>query len=549
MSESKQLFEPPTSYPEPPKDMWYQVPAEKPKPTATPRMIFPWEERAPKATRVFPRSREPSPPPQEEEEEEETFFDSSTNQTTSTDQTHQEGGRRQSQSTAATGSFTQTSTGQLSSADFAPARPPSPPRHIFPWEARAPKATRVFPQEKGPSPPPNTSRAATDREPPAASEVEDALNKTIAEAARQPDNPWDAFAQQTNKWDEDPEISRFMESFNRPRKAQVHVLHDNRSSADAGQGPPPAKERRTSLKLTDFPTEVERPSLPVTPAPIRRPTLWGSDEPQDQSILPIAKGVPRQDEWVRRFTSQCLPDFPDPVLRDIGGVLHLTCQHCGRQNPIIKLEELQRKQSLILSGEDRLQSKTPPRRQNPESANREEAIEAAMRGINAGTQRPKTPTRPILKEPSFEVFGGDDEELRHDSLISTAHLTATGSKSPTRFNPIVMEGEAASEASSYLFPEDALRGGAIPLNVTSSTAGQHSILPRSSSSNEAGNIQSSSTTRSSHGAQNQSSFTSYSMEQRQSSSFTSQSTQENRSSFNSAVTLPVEEILSPTSTA
>lgn len=535
MSESKQLFEPPTSYPEPPKDMWYQVPADKPKPSAPPKMIFPWEERAPKATRVFPRSREPSPPPQEEEEEEQ-FFDSSMNQPTSTDQTSHQDTRRQSQSTAATGSSAQASTGQLSSADFAPPRPPSPPRHVFPWEARAPKATRVFPQEKGPSPPPNTSRAVTDRGPPPASEVEDALNKTIeAAAARQSDNPWDAFAQQTNKWDEDPEISRFMESFNRPRRAQVHVLHDNRSSADAGQGPPPAKERRTSLKLTDFPTEVERPSLPVTPAPIRRPTLWGSDEPQDQSILPIAKGVPRQDEWVRRFTSQCLPDFPDPVLRDIGGVLHLTCQHCGRQNPIIKLEELQRKQSLILSGEDRLQSKTPPRRQNPESANREEAIEAAMRGINAGAQRPKTPTRPILKEPSFEVFGGDDEELRSDTLVSTAHLTATGSKSPTRFNPIVLEGEAASEANSYLFPEDAYREGTVSLNDTSSTAGHHSIPPRSNSSNE---------------ADMQSSFTSYSLEQRQSSSFTSQSTQDNRSSFNSAVTLPVaEEILSPTSTA
>jgi len=50
------------------------------------------------------------------------------------------------------------------------------------------------------------------------------------------------------------------------------------------------------MKLTDFPTEFERPSLPVTPAPVRRPSFWG-DERDDDGELPAAEGVPAQAEW------------------------------------------------------------------------------------------------------------------------------------------------------------------------------------------------------------------------------------------------------------
>lgn len=233
-------------------------------------------------------------------------------------------------------------------------------------------------------------------------------------------NPWDAFAQQTNKWDEDPDIARFMDSFNRPRRAPVQVVHDSRSQPEAGaaDGPPPLKERRTSLKLTDFPTEIERPSLPVTPAPIRRSSYFAMNEPEDQNqaVLPIAQGVPRQDEW----------------------------------NPIIKLEELQRRQSLLATGEQNLidGSKTPPKRDMPDSKSREEAIEAAMRGMNAAHGKHRAPGKPILMEPHFEVTAADDSELGNEQLVNISHMTATGSKSPTRFNPIVLEGEAASERNT-----------------------------------------------------------------------------------------------------
>lgn len=51
------------------------------------------------------------------------------------------------------------------------------------------------------------------------------------------------------------------------------------------------------MRLTDFPTELERPSLPVTPAPIRRPSFWG-EERDEQGELPAAEGVPSQEDWV-----------------------------------------------------------------------------------------------------------------------------------------------------------------------------------------------------------------------------------------------------------
>ncbi|EHK98028.1 putative Glycogenin-1 [Glarea lozoyensis 74030] len=52
MSSDTKPFQAPQRYPDPPKDMWYEVPKapsyQKPAP------IFPWEQNAPKPTRVFP---------------------------------------------------------------------------------------------------------------------------------------------------------------------------------------------------------------------------------------------------------------------------------------------------------------------------------------------------------------------------------------------------------------------------------------------------------------------------------------------------------------
>ena len=209
MSSDTQLFQPPTHYPEAPRDMWYQVPQksaehEKPKP------IFPWETRAPKPTRVFPRTRSPSPPSVEE----------------------------------------------------------------------------PMSQEQDELP----SSSGTD--------ITEASEDSIAT----PSDPWASFQQRVNAWDDMPEIERYVRkiSLAQARQGKVQVLHPT-PSQDSNSTPSGRDNRRASLRLTDFPTSVERPSLPVTPAPIRRSTIWG--EERDEESLPAAEGVPKQEDWVRPFSS------------------------------------------------------------------------------------------------------------------------------------------------------------------------------------------------------------------------------------------------------
>jgi glycogenin glucosyltransferase len=63
-SSDHKLFNPPT-YAEPPKDMWYEIPNERPKTQHKPNPIFPWEREdheRPAATRVFAEDL-PTPPP------------------------------------------------------------------------------------------------------------------------------------------------------------------------------------------------------------------------------------------------------------------------------------------------------------------------------------------------------------------------------------------------------------------------------------------------------------------------------------------------------
>jgi glycogenin glucosyltransferase len=54
MSEDVAPFVPPERYPSPPKDMWYQVPKERPAPREQkPKAIFPWETQRPQPSRTF----------------------------------------------------------------------------------------------------------------------------------------------------------------------------------------------------------------------------------------------------------------------------------------------------------------------------------------------------------------------------------------------------------------------------------------------------------------------------------------------------------------
>lgn len=167
-----------------------------------------------------------------------------------------------------------------SNLDYIPKTPtkqkPSP---IFPWENHADKPSRVFPDDA--APPPNNPSGGS------SSPTKEDLDSS-------------SFTTRGNAWDDIPEISRYMSNLQKNRKGNIQVLQGYASSSTMVQeavSSPGGAVRRATMRLTDFPTDVERPSLPVTPAPIRRPAFWGSER-DEQGELPAAEGVPSQAEWV-----------------------------------------------------------------------------------------------------------------------------------------------------------------------------------------------------------------------------------------------------------
>ena len=205
------------------------------------------------------------------------------------------------------------------------------PKPIFPWETRARKPTRVFAEDiPAPSTVPSsdsehsitagTSSDTEDTEIETVTPTNPSLNLTSAEKF--------ADYARTNAWDDVPEIDRYVASLPQNRRGKVQVLFNKTtntatpldSSSTISTAADPAlfspstedapsttttsttsqqqqqQQRRPSMKLTDFPSEIERPSLPVTPAPVRRPSFW-SAERDDAGELPGAEGVPEQSEW------------------------------------------------------------------------------------------------------------------------------------------------------------------------------------------------------------------------------------------------------------
>ncbi|KAL9105412.1 MAG: hypothetical protein Q9227_009405 [Pyrenula ochraceoflavens] len=291
MSQDTQLFQPPASYPEAPKDMWYRVPPTPPV-IQKPAPIFPWETKSPKPTRVFLDEKPPSPA---------LTVESTPSPSATTDET-------------------KTST------------------------------------ENSPSTP--------------------TIKVTGAD-------PWQSFSR-SNAWDELPAIDRYLQAFSQARKEKVQVIHQS-SDHDPPEGvsSPSIEEpiRRPSMKLTDFPTEIERPSLPVTPAPVRRPTFWGEEREEGEG-LPPAEGVPRQEDWVSNLNPK---NF----------------------NPIQKLEELQRRQSEILGkGGAQSPSNDIPEREMPKSGSVAAAASAASQSVS-------TASPPALKD-LLQTYAASNNELQHD---------------------------------------------------------------------------------------------------------------------------------------
>lgn len=295
MSEDRHLFQAPPQYPEPPKNMYYEVPKERPV-NDRPPPIFPWELSQPKPTRVFAEDLTPTPSaPQTETTPSVTTDDDTTTET----------------------------------------------------------ASPSTPTVKVSSPEPFTSFS------------------------------------RTNAWDDIPEIDRYISSLPQNRRANVQVLFNNISQPAQSSTSPindpsitsptaekplsqPQTDRRASVKITDFPTEIERPSLPVTPAPVRRPSFWG-EERDSAGELPAAEGVPQnQNEW----------------------------------NPSAKLAELQRRQSEVLE-----KGPPSPPRPMPQRAMVGSTISEVPEGARIATleEAKSLPTQP-QPVPVFGTlnFGGGD---------------------------------------------------------------------------------------------------------------------------------------------
>lgn len=212
-----------------------------------------------------------------------------------------------------------------------PTTPPAGdrPKPLFPWESSQPKPTRVFADDLTPASSEVAPSVTTDDD----TQTETASPPTPVAQATSP-QPFASYAR-TNAWDEMPEIERYISNLPQNRRGKLQILL-NASATQGGILSPSTEDnptRRPSMKLTDFPTEIERPSLPVTPAPVRRPSFWG-EERDAAGELPGAEGVPEQSEW----------------------------------DPTARLAELQRRQSEVLAEGPASPTRAIPDRELPGSA-------------------------------------------------------------------------------------------------------------------------------------------------------------------------------------
>ncbi|TVY30080.1 Glycogenin-1 [Lachnellula hyalina] len=166
------------------------------------------------------------------------------------------------------------------------------PAPIFPWEKDAPKPTRVFPEDnlsitKHPS-----SNELAEASPEEESQAIPPVTPTTPTIQFTSADPWQSFTR-SNAWDDIPEIERYIGNLQKNRKGNIQVLQGYGSGIADVSSP---GGFRHSMRLTDFPTAVERPSLPVTPAPRHKPSFWGEERDEDGE-LPAAAGVPSQEQW------------------------------------------------------------------------------------------------------------------------------------------------------------------------------------------------------------------------------------------------------------
>lgn len=240
--------------------------------------------------------------------------------------------------------------------------PPKPhaaerPKPIFPWEEHQIKPTRVFAEDALVPQLEATPSITTDDD----TQDDDTLTPTTP-TIQVTAEPFASYSR-TNAWDEVPAIERYVSNLAQNRRGKIQVLENSTAMNESGSlagGTSPSQQqqqqqRRPSMRITDFPTEIERPSLPVTPAPIGRPSFWGQER-NASGDLPGAEGVPEQVDW----------------------------------DPTAKLAELQRRQSEVLAQGPTSPTRDLPDRQLPGSAALASiAVESAL------------PSAPDLRAPDF----------------------------------------------------------------------------------------------------------------------------------------------------
>ncbi|KAF1834763.1 nucleotide-diphospho-sugar transferase [Decorospora gaudefroyi] len=185
-------------------------------------------------------------------------------------------------------------------------KPAEKPKPIFPWEREAdrPAPTRVFaedlvPPEPTPAVSSPTHPFSTVHYDEDDGEVEPVMSSHRVSSSKSAEQQWQSFQQTSvNAWDSVPGIENYVRAISdlTGRRGKTPSLRQSTGIEDLGSPLLERRNRRESLILTDFPSAVERPSLPVTPAPVRRPMFWG-EERNETGELPSATGVPDQTEW------------------------------------------------------------------------------------------------------------------------------------------------------------------------------------------------------------------------------------------------------------
>lgn len=338
------------------------------------------------------------------------------------------------------------------------------PPPIFPWEQNRPQPTRVFndtfpPQEEqlvvtfGESgEAPGQSDAATET----ASFTTESVSELHTSGPNTPmvlptyppvtvaSDPWATFTL-TNAWDDVPEIDRYVGMLQKHRRgksggslAGVRLGGAGGLNKDARQEPGSGGGGRRGSRVTDFPSEAERPSLPVTPAPVRRQGFWAGGSPTttteggelagtDNQMLPAAQGVPQQSDWVCEHgvlysPADCHCDLTNMLRASKDPVAQL--QMLAKHQPELLLQRLgvswfEGEKNVVGGHQQHEEGSTPVLSPQP--------VKPAGKILSGGSEQ-GAPTRlsSTIQEPSYTGPGaawekGEDVPLMETPMPPTEH--------------------------------------------------------------------------------------------------------------------------------